>query len=59
MVFGMSMWSSLFMGAGVGLAGAGMASGMPANPAHGMASGALMGAGALSFGIGAGLQMIE
>ena len=55
----MSTWSSLFMGAGVGLTGASMASGMPANPAHGMASGALMGAGVLSFGIGAGLKIIE
>ena len=55
----MSMWSSFFMGAGVGLTGAGMASGMPSNPAHGMAGGALMGAGVLSFGIGAGLMAIE
>ncbi|GEM_PF-2841010 len=55
----MSAWSSFFMAAGVGVTGASLASGMPANPVHGMASGALMGIGLGSIGIGVALKVIE
>jgi len=53
------MWSSAFMAGGVALIGAGVASGMPANPAHGFPGGAVLGAGVLSLGIGGALTCLE
>ena len=47
------------MAVGVGCIGAGVASGMPANPAHGFPSGLVMGAGVLSLGIGGALTFLE
>lgn len=55
----MSMWSSAFMAGGVALIGAGVASGMPANPGGSFPGGIMMGAGVLSLGIGGGLTLLE